>query len=403
MTDQILIVDDVEMAASGPTQIVSNPALLGYDHVNEWIVKWPKVDEVLDKARQYAANCTDTENVDPRQILYGDGDLITFKDGSEALQLFGNIKGFNPDTTAVLSKRARGQLGDRLGGPWLKTGFLKELQPTERKMIANHRLPKHSGNGDWLVRQKGPEVRAVLSSQYTPFDNLKLLDLTEEALRVETGQHTPHAFRGTNDFGASHLLVEDNLRAQLILPGRAGLDPDGKGGGLHIMVTLKDSEVGEGGVWIVPGVFRYICANGLIWGLKQKESREFFHAHRFISMTAMEAWVRKTIAKAMKLSAANVEKFVAAADIKLTNIPDLLKQLTGRTNITQTEKENWAIRVQGNSLFDVLNGLTATARDTVDPIRVVELETLAGQFLNMARSELVSQYVVTGPQQWAVV
>jgi len=233
-----------------------------------------------------------------------------------------------------------------------------------------------------LTRLKGENIRAVLSDQYTPYDNVQLLDMV--VLAMQASHYQPEVHRPE---------VGDNLRAYVLLPNITfGNDtPDQYGhGGLHPAVYVRNSEIGNGKVRITSAVYRMVCGNGVIYGWNEEESFEI--RHRFIKEAMMQTLVADALATSLKMSEQAANDFIASQNLhvdpkQLDNIVDTWAEKYG---ITVEAKENWLATITGEAtsygrtndprVFDLVNAATYVAQNRPTDERE-QMERLSGDLL----------------------
>jgi len=156
----------------------------------------------------------------------------------------------------ALNDYAYAQFNGRIGGPDLRwIGDPDRCPPDLEATILNRLLQKEAEAGrEYLMRAQGDAFRAVLSTDYTVFDNNRFVGL------VERGMET--VGKGVDAF-VHRPSVGDRLRAYILLPQITFSD---KYGGLHPGVYIRNSEIGDGSARVTGGLYRSVCTNGIIYG-----------------------------------------------------------------------------------------------------------------------------------------
>ena len=274
--------------------------------------------DFLDQAHAWAANLKD-DTVSLASLQYlGLNKIITSE-----------VKLEDKPTGGTMNDRARSQLNETLGMPghnwpqsvacpddlyrimldW-KLSHLPRSQRFDRVMLRKRR----DGNGG--------TVRAILSDQYTPLDNLDLIQSVTDAME------TNNLLDGVQVFRPS---LGDQLTAYYLLPGvqfdtdTPGHSADGGGsGGLHPAIYLSNDETGGGSVRITGAVFRSYCENGAIFGWKANMTDRIIHRWNNRRLLAIKAAESISIAlnlaetgalryiemQATRIEAANLSKIV---------------------------------------------------------------------------------------------
>lgn len=347
--------------------------------------------DLIETLDEYAEQCYDNEAES--------GTFEFYPDSVSYMPDIGNV----PMLTQ-LSDHAFGQINGRLHGPdlrWLRgTKVDADLRARIMNLLVEDRESKNL-----LVRQNHSGIRAIMSDQYTPFDNAPFVRLVQEAvdtMGVEAQIHRPQ--------------TGDILRAWILLPSitfakdpiteapringvdgdvfdldRLGGNGNGPGnGGLHPAVYITNSEIGTGSVRATGGVYRSVCTNGLIYGWRSEESMQV--RHRFLSMNTMRAVVAAGVADAFRMSEKAARTFVEAQEIHVQpqSLRPIVDEWTRKYGLTVEASDNWLASIQAETftynrkddprLFDVVNGATYAAQNTHEDEREV-MERMAGDML----------------------
>ena len=352
-----------------------------------------------NQVHEYAQDCVD-DVTNSKSVHFGDGNLITFQ-GGDANGLFG-AQGYavQPNEGAIY------QVQSRLGAPptrWLNN---PNTCPDELRVDILNKLVDLREDTRWLMRMKADRLRAVLSDQYTKFDNAPLVDLVAEGLD-EIGMQ-PQVFRPQ---------VGDTMRAYILFP-QVTVAQDPKGllsshgdGGLHPALYVANDETGRGMVRVHGGLFRAICSNGAIFGWQKEDL--FGQRHRFLSENIMRLFVTEAIASGLKMSAEGAERLIRAQEVHLQkpNLKGIMDGLAERYGLTVDTRETMDNslaselfdygRPNDATLFDLVNAITFTAqsrgeeeRETMERMAGDLLFTSAsGMALNPAREDRVAEEV----------
>ena len=363
------------------------------------------------EAAEMAEGCEDWK-VDSRGTAYVPGDRLRFTTDLSGGPGQPKVQGLGD-----LTPHAFGQLLERLDGPpaqW--TGNPKHTDGDLRAAVMND-LIRARKPVELLLRTRGDTLRAVLSDQYGPFDNVELLDMVGGAIS-QMGE-------AAGDVRVHKAQVGDELRGYVLLPGitfapeptggkpGGGMttpdgwlpgDGRGNGGNLHPGIYVSNSEIGSGKVRIHGGLFRGACSNGMIYGWGAKDQGALELIHRGSSRRTMTSAVSDALVAALRLSEAGAERFIAsqAEILEPRAIPKLAREWGDRYGLTLPSIEAWTTLVGAEAaangrpkaaLFDLVNGLTFLARDK----RGQEGETMERLAGDLLFAELpVSAYVATG-------
>lgn len=343
------------------------------------------VKGLQDAVAEYAADCYDT-------VTTTKG--LQFADGKVAIREVHPAGSLLPEAPAVINTpNDNGQYGVafKLDAPNYRWTFDDKHCPEPLRSDLLNKLVEHRAEKSILCRSKGDVLRAVLSDQYTKFDHVKLVDLVAEA--VATLGVEPVVARAE---------IGDDLRAYVVVPGVSfGKDPgahewthnpdNGYGnGGLHPAVHIRNSEVGRGGVGINGAVWRSICTNGAIIGLREN-GELFSRAHRG-NRDLFGVLVAESLAEAFKLSEEASARLIASQEVHLkpVSLKPLVEGWASKYGLTIDARENWLQAVTSNAieygrsedprLFDVWNGATQVAQMRSPDEREL-VERMAGDLL----------------------
>lgn len=355
------------------------------------LTKFYTMDDLVGLAEDWQSNLHDTRGVNIRSLLYeGATDSLLFKAGSEnGDSIFGDM-----GMSGVLNDHAFGQLAERVGAPsrrWLRNN---EKCPDDlRETILNWKF-ENWPEAEYLLRQRTEGernmIRAVLSSQYSVYDNFEFIEAIKDA--VDEGDLDVHVWRPD---------VGDQFRAYIIVKGIdfgveghqwTGENPDtplgdgGGNGGLKPAIYISNSEIGGGRVRITGGLYRSWCANGVIAGWKTEGNMAI--THRFKSKAHMSVLVNEAIADGIKLSEKAAIAFLSkrAIFLKKTKLSSIVDKWANKYGLLLDTKETWntAIKLHGDlheqvSAAEVANQLTALRSDNADEQEAIE--RCAGHFI----------------------
>lgn len=337
------------------------------------------INELQELATAYASDCVDA-NAESKSFRFANDNQVAFETG----------EGFS--MVGTLNDWAFKQVCSRLNVPsgWLGN---PDVCPENLKVdVLNDLAGIYRDSADYLVRMKGNVIRALLSNQYSIFDNKEFVDLVGEA--VSTMGITPSVARYS---------LDDDMRAYIVfpqvtfapdpqvitrLPGEPrGNDDDG---GLHPAIYISNSERGGRSAKVVGAVYRSICTNGMIFGWRDENA--FVVRHRFHSKAMMATMVADGIAEGLKMSEEATRRFIASQDKKIPapNLRHLVDDWAGKYGITVEAKENWLAGITNEAIvngrhedvrvFDMVNAATYVAQ-TRNGSEVEHIERMAGDIL----------------------
>jgi hypothetical protein len=341
-----------------------------------------KVSELLEKAQAYAQDCADAYTTTQHLRFNTHGCTVyPTKDSN-----------FTVNMQGMPNEHALSQVIEKLDAPALAwIGNEKRCSLELRAKIFNN-LAVDRPDAGLFIRHKGDNVRAVLSSQYTPLDNVMLIDLVGQAI-------------GTMGVDVQVLrpTVGDHLSAYIVIPS-VTFDNDpayrgGDNGGLHPAVYISNSEIGTGSARTAGGLYRWYCSNGAIYGWKAEESLAV--RHRWLSIGTMRAIVASGIASALKMSEKCAIAYVQAQEIHVeqVNLKSIINEWAGKYGLSVPAKESWLRAVTAETsvqerqddprLIDLFNGATYSAQSIENVPAREMVERMAGDML----------YAWTNPEQ----
>lgn len=260
---------------------------------------------------------------------------------------------------------ATGQLCARLGIP---APYFRKCPHDLQDVQANYWLGKNQDvdSEKWLVRAKDDQLRAVLSSRYSPLDNDELLralsPMMDARLRVD--------WLDLSDEGL-HLRIVDPQKTQDVLPG------DGLSVGIHI----ANSEVGGRSLSVDALVYRLVCTNGLIRLVKGKSLLRQRHIH--IARPRLVAALEEAVDQAWNEGSGFLEQMRQTTRMPVPDVEGTIERIGERWHLSQSMQEGILndlrrepVRVQ-ETVYGVVNALTSAAQRLPAEGRY-DLEVLAG-------------------------
>lgn len=221
------------------------------------------------------------------------------------------------------------------------------------------------------------QVRGVLSDEYVTFDHIEIMNSVAAILK---DNNIPvEVFRPE---------VGDTLRAFLLIgDGYFGGGPETKDGGLRPAVWVANDELGGSAVHIDGGVWRQVCTNGMIAADRSSEKFRIFH--RWNTKPLLNTLVNEALAVAFKLSEAAATKFLEKQNetIPLTSLTDIVSSWSTKYQMPDSFQKEWETAAKLNSdgetltLWDVINGVTAIARDLENADTRENAERMAGDLV----------------------
>jgi HAMP domain-containing protein len=305
---------------------------------------------------------------------------------SAAIALNGGAAEYIPTNWAF------GQLAQLAGAP---AGYLRDLPAELAADCVNYGLRFNRDVADVgaLVYDNGRrELRAATGPGYGRVWHAEILrtlidhvgDGINGRWRVpgEFGEQVEITKQNTTLYGSDRdmfiFLCDEANRIEI--PNRR----DGKPGSLARGFFITNSETGKSTLKIGTMLFDFICANRTIWGAQEWKEVSIRH-----TSGAPDRWLEEVqpalISYATSASARVLDTVTAAQNKKIDDIDDFLaKRLTRRqTELVKLAHESDEGRPI-ESVFDAVNGITAYARTITHQDRRTEIETIAGDVLELA-------------------
>jgi len=192
--------------------------------------------------------------VDTRKIHV---DVCPTQDDDICLTVDAGLAGFD-NRPLPMTRHAHSQVASSTGVPWKYYQRMMEDQPrllaenvrTWFESEPKRRLIRTVGTRD-RIEEVNPEVRAFLSDRYLPLDHPRFLaTVLEEAGNLGA---TP-----TRSF-----IDPDRLHVELMTERHQQIPNRKRGDVVRQGITIRNSEVGDGSLQIVPFLVRLVCVNGM--------------------------------------------------------------------------------------------------------------------------------------------
>lgn len=292
---------------------------------------------------------------------------------------------------ATLTHWSFGQLATRLGAP---AGYLRTL-PTEKTCdLLNHHLVKAADDDKGLILFHGNEpsqykAQAVTSPTYGRIWDADVCDAVQRVVDGSGGKfHNPLAYdRVSGGTKPSGLYASDRDCFIFMIDGGSVLEA-GPRAELSRGFFAWNSEVGSSTFGLMTFMFNHVCGNHIIWGASNVQTVKIRHTSggpgRFINQAgpALLDYVNassKPIETAIK--AAQAYALPAEDDNAWARLTD------GFTKGEIKTAREYAEREEGRcySLWDLVQGLTASAREMSFMDARIDLEKRAGKLLDVVK------------------
>jgi Domain of unknown function (DUF932) len=234
----------------------------------------------------------------------------------------------------------------------------------------------------WTVRAKGSTVRGVLSQKYTKLDNSKVM---EAVMPLVTGSE----FK----VGLSEITSE-SFHLRLIRPDLSrDAFPKDK---LMVAVHIANSEVGYRAVSVDAGVFRLVCANGLMRRVDGKSHLKQRHIH--VDDGKFPDLLRGALQEAVTSAAGFMEQMVQSTRMKIPCPENALELIAEEWTLPKQTLEYARFALHGESGADTLYGLVNAFTNASQKLSVderLDLETRAGTLVDLGTPNRLRERILT--------
>lgn len=274
------------------------------------------------------------------------------------------------------------------------SAFMQRLSPELAANCLNEQIKKLAGDREVKLLAQLPSkgtrggletLRAATGPDYGRIWDAEVVKHAEEIVDLSGGRmHNPKDWSGK----PSGLYASDRDVFIFLVDGGSMVDGGGERDQLHRGVILSNSEVGRCTYVRQTFLFRQVCGNHIIWGLDRFSEVRIRHTGkapaRFIAeqMADIRSYInasteatRQGILRAKAITVpAKIDELLAskfASNFTDTEI---------RSAVTAAEKEEGKCE----NLWELVQGLTAHARENVWLETRVDLERRAGKMLTAA-------------------
>ena len=341
------------------------------------------VELAQELERQRAAKkdfISDTRNL--RMDATGDGLQLSLRDDrSRVVHVLG------------VNETAHRQIGTVLGIP---SKYYDKMQRELPSLLADNVNAWFDANPmNKMIRTLDGNARAFLSDQYRRIDNLEIAQTVLPILAEMPDAHIE-----------SCEVTENRMYLKCVNPRLTADVVPGDTGQAGIMIT--NSEVGLGGVTVVPLLYRLVCTNGMIVNDAAAKKRHIGRANSvgedfqiytnetiIADNKAFMLKIRDTVRAAVdEARFGQVVKFMQQAKgVKLDtpDIPKFVELTAAEFGMTQTEGRgvlDHLIRDADLSLYGLANAVTRYSQDVESYDRATDLESTGYSILGMSRAVL---------------
>ena len=288
---------------------------------------------------------------------------------------------------AVPSHWAFGQMASHLKAP---AGYLRTLPaPLAVQCLQNGVVNTRAGDAARLLIETEDDgelttLRAATSLTYGRIWDSEVVEMVDKIVQYTEGRFfNPKEWSGT----PSGLYASDRDVFLFLIDGGSVVDGGGERDQLHRGFFTWNSEVGSATFGLTTFLFRGVCGNHIIWGAEDVKTLKIRHTGQAPGRFAHE--VQPALLSYVTASAKRTEDSIKQAKALL--LSDKLDERIGwlmERGFTKGEAQGGiaaAEREEGDSrtLWQVVNGLTAYAREYAYVDARVDLERRAGKLMSL--------------------
>lgn len=219
----------------------------------------------------------------------------------------------------------------------------------------------------WFVRAYDDTCRAVLSDRYTPIGVTDTLQYIKEAVDSKMGDAPLEI--------ANRYVGEDVLHIKLIFKH---VNTGREHGDYGIGGYITTGEIGNRKLGVYPLIKRSSCNNSII----VPDSEWSWQSRHIGSTHVMKQLFIAAIFNVLEGSVNTLERLLETQQQSLENFPDFVDKLVKHKGWTVETGKAILVGSEGNeSLFGVINGISAAARVESDPTVRANMELVAGSYL----------------------
>lgn len=286
---------------------------------------------------------------------------------------------------AAPSNWAFGQIASHLKAP---AGYLRTLPaPLAVQCLQNGVVNTHAGDATRLLIETEDDgelttLRAATSLTYGRIWDLEVVEMVEKIVQYTDGRFfNPKEWSGT----PSGLYASDRDVFLFLIDGGSLVDGGSERDQLHRGFFTWNSEVGAATFGLTTFLFRQVCGNHIIWGAEDVKTLKIRHTGQAPGRFAHE--VQPALLSYVNASAQQTEDTIKKA--KTIVLPDKRDERISwlmERGFTKAEAQGGIATAEreegdGRTLWQVVNGLTAYARDYAYLDARVDLERRAGKLM----------------------
>lgn len=272
--------------------------------------------------------------------------------------------------------------------------YIRSLTPELASANLNYSLPMAKEDAKVLLAYNGKaEARAFTSTTYGRIWDIDVVNAVERITDRNPSWHNPPAYSVKEAVNRS-VIVNSGLYASDRDVWMFFVDEDHKieinGEFLSRGFFVWNSEVGKTSFGITTFMYRYVCNNHIVWGAHDVKDIRIRHSANAPARAFHDIMpkLKNYIESSVITETATIQKAIEYYPGGLTK-DGMVDWLTNK-GFTRNVSENayaYAVREEGDgsSLWNIVQGLTAMARDKAHIDDRVGIERQAGRLLELAR------------------
>lgn len=329
------------------------------------------LDQLIEKSKGFDSEKRDFGPVAPANSICFVGDFDT-------LSLIAGPELWEDEVCLGLTDHAAGQVCGRLG----PAAFPGRTKPLPREYLfdacpggmaaeqLNHWIDV-SGDlyptREWFIRAYRDSCRAVLTNRYATVDVTETLEWVKGALDSRNSDQPVTLY--------NPVVTPDILHLKVIFQE---VDTGGNNGHYGIGGYITTGEIGNRRLGVFPLIQRISCANSIV---VQKSEFAWEHVHTG-NRAVLRHLLSSAIYQVLEGSVESLDRLLKAQGEEIPDFAEHVDDLAKKMGWTTVVKDQVLIGTEGQeTLFGLINGVSATARDTEDAEDRVAMELFAGELL----------------------
>jgi hypothetical protein len=301
------------------------------------------LDQLLEQSNQF--------DQDKNDYITSTDELTFFQD---KMMIADSL--FNAGLTLGINDNALQQICNKLGPP--PFSYMKACPNDLRADNLNYWRSQLGKN--WLVRTYQDNARAVLSTEYTPIMNTRVIEMVRDIIG-----NTPYRI-------ARPYVDPDTLHIRILVA-------DDQGGRHAVGAYVGNGETGQQQVRVAPLIQRTSCDNSIIMVAQGWAQR-----HIYVSPAYIHGSIKEHLGQALKIATDTLNNVVEAEMDNIPNFGDVVTAIAKDKGLLEYRDLIIMGSETDQTRMGLVNGLSFAARDAEQEHAIV-MESLAGEYLTNRR------------------